>query len=61
MRWARMRTGNVDLFASAAWGFGVRKVCDEDDPLTGQHWIGEKGQKNIIKIHLLIRDGQMAN
>lgn len=34
---ACMGAGNVDLFASATWWFGVGKVCDEDYSFAGQH------------------------
>lgn len=34
---ACMGAGNVDFFASTAWWFGVRKVCDENYSFARQH------------------------
>lgn len=41
---ACMGAGDVDLFASTAWWFGVGKVCDEDYSFTGQHCRGRTGK-----------------
>ena len=48
---ACMGAGDVDLFTSAARGFGVGEVCDKDYSFTGQHC--QKTETFFLNLHML--------